>query len=36
MNMNKTSYRWQATFFMKDGSTKKTDLITISIVAGVI
>jgi hypothetical protein len=34
--MNKTSYRWQASFFMKGGSTKKTDIISISIVSGVI
>jgi hypothetical protein len=25
---SKNSYQWQATFFMKDGSTKKTDSIT--------
>ncbi|AKB48712.1 hypothetical protein MSKOL_2935 [Methanosarcina sp. Kolksee] len=27
---NKNAYQWQATFFMKDGSTRKTDLVTTS------
>jgi len=27
---SKNSYQWQATFFMKDGSTKKTDSATTS------